>query len=238
MLIASLILSESLGQLGQFDVPRNQATTRSARCPKASGNWATWSLSQSASTWSLEISARRAARKLRAIGQFEVPPNQRQPTRSARCPKASGNWAIWSPSKSASTLKISARRAARKLRAIGQFGVTRNQLQRRARRAARKLRAIGQLGVLVISNDALGALPESFGQLGNLKSLEISDNDALGALPESFGQLGNLTSLEISRNDALGALPESFGQLGNLKSLKCYNNASARCPKALGNWAI
>lgn len=74
------------------------------------------------------------------------------------------------------------------------------------------------------------ALPESFGELKNLRYLQIGD--AMGKkLPESFGKLEQLNTLEI--NNA-GKLPSTFQELKNLRSLKLYNHCAKELPSSLG----
>ena len=68
-----------------------------------------------------------------------------------------------------------------------------------------------------VSESHLTTLPESLGQLANLKILDISLNQ-LTALPESIGLLLNLIMLNLSHNQ-LTALPLS---LRNLEKLGKY----------------
>jgi Leucine-rich repeat (LRR) protein len=63
----------------------------------------------------------------------------------------------------------------------------------------------------------LTVLPNSIGQLTQLKNLDIYDNK-LTVLPNSIGQLTQLQILNISNNQ-LTSLPESIGQLTQLEEL-------------------
>ena len=88
----------------------------------------------------------------------------------------------------------------------------------------------------ISGNHSLTELPESLGQLTNLKELIISNNNNLTKLPESLGGLTNLTHLIISRNYNLSSLPESLGQLTNLIKLVISNNNSLSVlPESLGS---
>ena len=66
---------------------------------------------------------------------------------------------------------------------------------------------------------ALETLPDSIGNLVNLQSLDLSDNPALETLPDSIGNLVNLQSLYLSDNPALKTLPDPIGNLVNLEYL-------------------
>ena len=57
----------------------------------------------------------------------------------------------------------------------------------------------------------LTTLPEGFGGLENLKTLDISDCNQLTTLPEGFGDLKNLQTLNLSdylsKKDVVDSLP-------------------------------
>ena len=83
---------------------------------------------------------------------------------------------------------------------------------------------------LFLGNNNLISLPESFGQLNNLRQLNLDDN-RLTTLPESFGQLNNLSALSLN-NNKLTALPESFVQINTLETLFLNNNRLATLPES------
>jgi leucine-rich repeat protein SHOC2 len=65
-------------------------------------------------------------------------------------------------------------------------------------------------------------LPESFGNLTNITTLDISKCN-LERLPQTFGNLVNLAELNLSENRLTG-LPSSFSQLTNLTHLDLSGN--------------
>jgi Leucine-rich repeat (LRR) protein len=75
-------------------------------------------------------------------------------------------------------------------------------------------------------------LPESLGQLTQLRSLNLSGNQ-LATLPEWLGRLTQLQSLNLSSNQ-LATLPEWLGRLTQLQSLNLSNNEVAVLPEWLG----
>ena len=76
---------------------------------------------------------------------------------------------------------------------------------------------------------ALVSLPERFGQLENLRTLNLESCRSLGSLPEGFGELKSLTSLDLQECRSLVSLSEGFGDLKNLHTL------SLACCTSLGS---
>ena len=74
-------------------------------------------------------------------------------------------------------------------------------------------------GLYLDYNELTGTIPETLGQLNNLKTLILSRNGLTGTIPETLGQLNNLESLNLSGNQLTGAIPKTLGQLNNLKTL-------------------
>lgn len=70
---------------------------------------------------------------------------------------------------------------------------------------------------LTFRSNELTELPDSIGQLTNLRTLSLSSN-RLTSLPESIGQLTQLRTLRLN-SCPLTSLPESIGQLTNLAEL-------------------
>jgi leucine-rich repeat protein SHOC2 len=75
---------------------------------------------------------------------------------------------------------------------------------------------------LDISKCNLERLPQTFGNLVNLAELNLSENRLTG-LPSSFSQLTNLTHLDLSRNNLI-VLPLNLSYLTQLTSLRLVDN--------------
>ncbi|KAL4375551.1 hypothetical protein AHAS_Ahas05G0293100 [Arachis hypogaea] len=69
-----------------------------------------------------------------------------------------------------------------------------------------------------------GVIPQSLGQLKNLRWLDLSSNHFCGVVSQSLSQLKNLHWLDLSSNHFIGVVPESLGQLKNLKWLDLSSN--------------
>jgi Leucine-rich repeat (LRR) protein len=74
-------------------------------------------------------------------------------------------------------------------------------------------------------------LPESFGYLNKLKSLEITDSP-LDTLPDTFTALEGLESLAI-QGCGLDCLPKEIGKMKKLESLTLTNNALTEIPNSI-----
>jgi Leucine-rich repeat (LRR) protein/GTPase SAR1 family protein len=94
---------------------------------------------------------------------------------------------------------------------------------------------------LDLSSMKLTELPESIGQLKQLRKLDLgrdfskseSENNQLTALPDALGQLMQLTELNLSSNQ-LTTLPEPLGQLTQLQTLNLSDNQLTALPDSLG----
>jgi len=80
------------------------------------------------------------------------------------------------------------------------------------------------------------ALPESIGNLKNLRELFISYCYSLTSLPDSIGDLFSLESLTIVYCNSIASLPETIGNLKNLKKLKIQRSGGlTNLPENLGD---
>ena len=81
----------------------------------------------------------------------------------------------------------------------------------------------GRLKSIILLNNDIHQIPDSFGNLLFLEGLDLEYNE-LTSLPDSFGQLINLKYLDLSSNQ-LEYLPDIFFDLTNLITLGLYNNS-------------
>ncbi|KAL2523203.1 disease resistance family protein/LRR family protein [Forsythia ovata] len=64
-----------------------------------------------------------------------------------------------------------------------------------------------------------GFLPDSIGNLRNLKSIALRENSFIGSIPYSIGNLSSLEELYLLATTMSGEIPESLGQLSSLVAL-------------------
>ena len=77
----------------------------------------------------------------------------------------------------------------------------------------------------------LGSLPEGFGELKHLQTLNLGGCWELISLPERFGKLENLENLDLGYCVSLRSLSEGFGELQKLEKLDSSPaQPSAHCP--------
>ncbi len=89
------------------------------------------------------------------------------------------------------------------------FGLSEEQLPRDAN-------ALSSLTELSLIEKSITKVPQSIGNLKNLKSLDLSYNCDMDALPESMDKLINLEELHLSAI-SLKKLPKNLTNLINLK---------------------
>jgi leucine-rich repeat protein SHOC2 len=117
---------------------------------------------------------------------------------------------------------------------------------------------IFQITDLDLTEYRLSNLPESIGELTNLRSLKLGYNN-IDNLPRSIGKLVNLRNLQLNRNsikelsksieqltnlqelnlegNGLNNLPESIGRLTNLRELNLADNRLSILPESIGQLA-
>jgi Leucine-rich repeat (LRR) protein len=89
------------------------------------------------------------------------------------------------------------------------------------------------------SNNLVGTLPSSLGNLNELDSLLLYANDLSGPIPPELGNLANLTHLDLSSNQLTGPIPVELGNLSNLNVLGLYNNQlDGSIPVELGQLSL
>lgn len=99
------------------------------------------------------------------------------------------------------------------------------------------LNSSGRVEELVLgSNNLIGFIPTSIGNLTELDNLQLDANTLSGSIPSSIGNLIKLQVLWLDNNDLSGIIPSS---LGNLTALNSFfiddNNLSGTLPDELGN---
>lgn len=98
---------------------------------------------------------------------------------------------------------------------------------------AEAVREARRTGVLNLSGKGLTSLPDSLGELTDLRVLDLSAN-GLAVLPDVLGSLTGLRELDLSRN-GLTSLPDFLGNLTNLEFLGLAGNGLTDLPDSLGN---
>jgi Leucine-rich repeat (LRR) protein len=76
-------------------------------------------------------------------------------------------------------------------------------------------------------NTLTGSIPESIGDLSNLKRLYLRNNNLSGNIPSIFGTLLNLLRLKLQENFLTGQIPENICTLENLR---IYLDKNQLCP--------
>ncbi|PIN14538.1 Serine/threonine protein kinase [Handroanthus impetiginosus] len=86
------------------------------------------------------------------------------------------------------------------------------------------------------SNQIVGSLPPSIGDLVSLRVLNLSRNPFQGPIPGNIGRMKNLKSISLAGNNLNGTIPSSLGQLYSLEVLDLsWNSLSGEIPKDLAN---
>ncbi|RKZ41194.1 MAG: hypothetical protein DRR00_31850, partial [Candidatus Parabeggiatoa sp. nov. 3] len=92
------------------------------------------------------------------------------------------------------------------------------------------------LGKYSNGNQLSGSIPESLGDLSNLRKLWLDSNQLSGSIPESLGNLSNLSNLWLSKNQLSGSIPESLSKLSILEYLVLdRNQLSGSIPDSLSS---
>ncbi|KAL5738984.1 hypothetical protein ACOSQ2_028164 [Xanthoceras sorbifolium] len=93
------------------------------------------------------------------------------------------------------------------------------------------------LRLLNLSTNHLGGpVPSTLGHLTQLTKLDLSSNRINGSIPYEFGNLKNLFVVDLSGNGLEGPIPSILGHLTNLRILTLYSNSLVGpIPSSLGN---
>ncbi|XP_022154390.1 BRASSINOSTEROID INSENSITIVE 1-associated receptor kinase 1-like isoform X2 [Momordica charantia] len=87
------------------------------------------------------------------------------------------------------------------------------------------------------NNNISGSIPERFGNLKNLESLDLYSNSLSGPIPDSLGKLTKLSALRLNNNSLSGAIPMSLTNVP-LKILDLSNNHLSGDIPVNGSFAI
>ncbi|KAK9116804.1 hypothetical protein Sjap_015751 [Stephania japonica] len=74
------------------------------------------------------------------------------------------------------------------------------------------------------SNQLVGSLPQSIGQLKSLVSIHLSTNKLTGPIPTTIGDMSSLSSLSLRENQINGSIPEELWKLTQLEELDLSSN--------------
>ncbi|KAK8548452.1 hypothetical protein V6N12_061366 [Hibiscus sabdariffa] len=87
-------------------------------------------------------------------------------------------------------------------------------------------------GIDLSCNKLTGQIPDEFGNLGEIYSLNLSHNNLIGVIPSSFSKLKQLESLDLSYNNLTGEIPNQLVELHFLEIFSvAYNNLSGSIPE-------
>ena len=96
-----------------------------------------------------------------------------------------------------------------------------------------------ELRELKIRSEGIGntlILPQSIGQCTNLRSISINGSGKLGQIPASIGQCANLEELWLSSTGLTGNITPEIGNCTNLRSLVLsFNQLTGSIPASFGN---
>ncbi|KAJ3693767.1 hypothetical protein LUZ60_009247 [Juncus effusus] len=98
----------------------------------------------------------------------------------------------------------------------------------------KKLKQLRYLCAQRIGDEVLQLFPESFGNLLNLRYMDIS-HSMCDKLPESFVNLTSLQVLKLSNCSYLKVFPESFGNLLNLRYMDISHSMCKKLPESFVN---
>ena len=92
--------------------------------------------------------------------------------------------------------------------------------------------------VWLYHNNLVGTLPGAFATMTQMRELQVYENLLSGSLPEAYAKLSEMVALDVSSNSIGGTLVEAYGQLRKMTQLWMYsNNIEGVLPPAWGNLA-
>ncbi|WP_437400077.1 leucine-rich repeat domain-containing protein [Flagellimonas lutimaris] len=86
------------------------------------------------------------------------------------------------------------------------------------------------------NNGLTGTLPDELGYLLNLQFLDLTHQNIMGPIPNTLGNLRELRWLEMDNNQLTGPIPGTFGYLTNMEFLSIRSNQlTGPLPDEIGN---
>ena len=78
---------------------------------------------------------------------------------------------------------------------------------------------------LILSGSALtGTMPQSLGNLANLRFLNLQKNRLEGTILQDLANLTKMETLDLAGNDLVGTIPVELGNLSTMKKLYLQDN--------------
>lgn len=74
------------------------------------------------------------------------------------------------------------------------------------------------------SNNLMGEIPPSIGNLSSLLLLNLSSNQLEGHIPASLGDISTLEQMDLAKNDLSGEIPQELSKLSMLAYLDVSSN--------------
>ena len=78
--------------------------------------------------------------------------------------------------------------------------------------------------LILPSQEIIGDIPSSIGELTNLTTIILSNNQLTGSIPSEIGNLVDLHTLDLSGNQLTGSIPNEISELSQLSNLNLYYN--------------
>jgi hypothetical protein len=92
------------------------------------------------------------------------------------------------------------------------------------------------VNLIMLDNNLQGPLPESIGNLTQLRLLSLGTNKITGRIPTSIANLSNLIHINLYNNQLTGGIPFENVNLPNLKIIGLFNNKlNGAIPANIGN---
>eukprot|EP00257_Ricinus_communis_P022913 XP_015582775.1 putative receptor-like protein 8 [Ricinus communis] len=92
-------------------------------------------------------------------------------------------------------------------------------------------------GIDFSGNNFTGSIPLEFGNLSEIKLLNLSYNSLIGSIPTTFFNLSQIESLDLSNNKLQGSIPLELTKLYSLAAFNVsYNNLSGRIPEGVAQF--